>query len=109
MNKENKKEINVLDAILDPSNTDPITIVDDQNVEYTFDQVAIVPHNNEIYAILAPHEKMEGIADDEAVVMRVFEDDNGEGFLESIDDDKLIDIIFDKYYKMYDEGVKNTK
>lgn len=109
MNKENKKEINVLDAILDPSNTDPITIVDDQNVEYTFDQVAIVPHNNEIYAILAPHEKMEGIADDEAVVMRVFEDDNGEGFLESIDDDKLIDIIFDKYYKMYDEGVKNAK
>lgn len=108
MKKENKKnelvEISILDALLDPKNDDTITLTDDENNQFKFDQVAVVPYENEIYALLAPHGHIEGIGEDEAVVMKVYTNDQGEEVLESIVDDKLLDTIFDKYYKMFDEA-----
>lgn len=109
MKKENNKkndlvEISILDALLDPKNDDTITLTDDENNQFEFDQVAVVPHENEIYALLTPHDHIEGIGEDEAVVMKVYTNENGEEVLESIVDDKLLDVIFDKYYKMFDEA-----
>lgn len=105
-NKNNKElvEISILDALLDPENDDTITLTDDENNQFVFDQVAVVPHENNIYALLAPHDHIEGIGEDEAVVMKVFTNENGEELLETIVDDKLLDVIFEKYYKMFDEG-----
>lgn len=104
-NKKNELvEISILEALLDPKNDDTITLTDDENNQFEFDQVAVVPHENEIYALLAPHGHIDGIGEDEAVVMKIYTDENGEEMLESIVDDKLLDIIFEKYYKLFDEG-----
>ena len=68
-----KEERSPIELLLDENNSDNIKLFDDKNNEVEFEQVAIVPIDEKIYAILKPAQKMEGVGDDEALVFGIEE------------------------------------
>lgn len=110
MKKETKQnfneEIDILDVLLDEDNEDPITLYDENSKAYKFDQVAVIPLDNKLYAILKPIDELEGVADDEAIVFAVNETDDGETSLIVEIDEAIAMRVFDEYYKLLDAEQK---
>lgn len=104
---ENKEELeeklDLLDVLFDENNFDPIILADDNGDSYTFEQVAIIPMDNETYVILKPMDKMDGVEDDEAFVFKITKDQSGESRLVMEDNDEIGEKVFEKYYKLLDE------
>ena len=96
-------DISPIEKILDENNEDPIILYDEENREIEFDQVAVIPLNEKIYVILKPITEIEGVADDEALVF-VIEEIEDEDTLVLVDDEQIIDLVFDEYYKLLDEA-----
>ena len=57
---EEIQEVNLLDVLLDEDNDDPITVYDENDKPVRFDQVAIIPFKEKLYAILKPIDEMDG-------------------------------------------------
>ena len=95
-----------IDMLLDENNTENIKLYNVENQEIEFEQIALVPIENKTYAILRPVLEMEGIAEDEALVFVIDEIDD-EDCLVIVEDDKIIDDVFEEYYKLLkEEGVE---
>ncbi len=108
MEKEKDQEaVNILDILLDENNDKPITLYDENDKAVKFDQVAIIPMEEQLYAILKPIDEMEGVADDEAIVFLVEEDEDGDAELVVETDEAKAMKVFDEYYKLLDEAEKN--
>lgn len=109
MKKEEKKEkevienISILDILLDEENDSPVTLYDENDKELRFEQVAIIPLEEKLFAILKPMDEMEGVADDEAIVFLIQEKD-GDAELVIETDEALAMRVFDEYYKLLDEA-----
>lgn len=101
--QELNQEIDILDILLDEDNEDPITLYDEKGKAYKFDQVAIIPMEEKLYAILKPIDEVPGVADDEAIVFAVNEKENGETSLVVETDEPTAIRVFDEYYKLLDE------
>ena len=94
-----------IDMLLDENNTDNIKLYNEDNQEVEFEQIALVPIEEKTYAILKPVANMEGIAEDEALVFVIDEIDD-EDCLVIVEDDSIIDKVFEEYYKMLkEEGI----
>lgn len=98
-----EKEYDLFDILTDENNSDPINLFDENGKEVSFEQVAIVPLNNEIYAVLKPITDMPEIKDDEAIVFKLDKDAEGEIILVIEEDDKVGEKVFEEYYKLLDE------
>ena len=104
MEKEKKQDnVDVLDILLDEENDSPITLFDEHDKGIKFEQVAIIPLDEKLYAILKPIDQMEGVADDEAIVFLVEEED-GDAQLVVETDESAAMRVFDEYYKLLDEA-----
>jgi len=100
-----------IDMLLDENNTENIKLYNEENQEVEFEQIALVPIDQKTYAILKPVADMEGIAEDEALVFVIDEIDD-EDCLVIVEDDAIIDKVFEEYYKMLKEegvDVENTE
>ena len=94
-----------IDMLLDENNTENIKLYNEENQEVEFEQIALVPIENKTYAILKPAQAMEGVADDEAIVFVIDEIDD-EDCLVIVEDDAIVDQVFEEYYKMLkEEGI----
>lgn len=104
---EEDRPFDVLDILLDDDNHDNITLYDDKENPVEFEQVAVIPlgdeENGELYCILKPASKLEGIKDNEAIVFHVIEDEDGVADLEVEMDDKIAEQVFEEFYKLCDE------
>ena len=107
MNKEekikqarNNEELDILDVLLDEDNEDPVTLYDENSKAYKFDQVAIIPMEQKLFAILKPIDEIPGVADDEAIVFLINEKENGETALIVETDEALAMRVFDEYYRL---------
>ena len=96
----NKKPI---DMLLDENNSDPIVFYNEKNEPIRFDQIAVVPLKGETYAILKPLDMSDILAEDEAMVFAIVVED-GEELLSIVDDDDIIDAVFEVYYAMLAEA-----
>ncbi|MBO5102591.1 MAG: DUF1292 domain-containing protein [Clostridia bacterium] len=108
---KNEEIDNPILKLLDPENNDPITLYDENEKPVEFEQIALIPYNEKLYAILKPIEKMDGVADDEAIVFSFEEDDNNEDQLLVVEEsDAIIDEVFAIYNKLLDEqGAEEEK
>jgi len=109
MEKETKateQEIDILDVLLDEDNEEPITLYDENSKPIKFDQVAIIPIEEKLYAILKPIDEIPGVADDEAIVFAINENENGETTLIVETDEPVAIRVFDEYYKLLDANNK---
>ena len=93
-------EYSIVDMLLDPDNESPITLVNENGTEIVFDQIAVIPYKEKLYAILKPATKIDGVGEDEALVFYINID---EDTLEVIYDFDLCDKIFDVYYDLLKE------
>ena len=102
MKEEEKKEVNPIDALFDANNQENIVLYNEKDEPIEFEQIAIIPLESAVYAILKPVEKTEGIADDEAFVFEVVEDEEEGDSVKLVEDEKLIDAVFAEYNKLLD-------
>ena len=91
--------INPIDALYDEDNNDAIILFNEKGEEIAFEQIAIIPQGDKVYAILKPIQPLEGVGEDEGLVFFINDD---EGILELITDEKIIDDVF----AVYDELVE---
>lgn len=99
---EKKEEFKV--DLLPEENGDIITLYDEKENEIPFYQIACVEHNDEFYAMLQPATEVEGIDDDEVIVLKMLEAKSEEDDLfEPVTDEDLLD----KIYQAYIEAAEN--
>ncbi len=104
--KKEEKELNMenaIDALFDENNTENIKLYNEKDEEVEFEQIALIPLDDIVYVILKPAMKIEGIADDEAFVFEIVEDEENGELLRLVEDDKIIDAVFEDYNKLLDE------
>lgn len=96
---------NPMDSLFDENDNDNIVLYNEQNESVELEQIAVIPLNEKVYAILRPVAEIPGVADDEALVFCVDEVD-GEEALAIVEDDDIIDAVFEEYYDMLrEEGI----
>ena len=92
-----------VDMLLDKDDDDDIVLFNEAGDKVQFEQIAVVPIEETIYAILKPTTEMEDVKEDEAIVFKIVETDDDE-WLEIEEDDATIDKVFEIYYKMLKEA-----
>ena len=109
MTVDNEREelvtVDLLDVLLDPDNREPLTFLDENGKVLTFEQVAVIPHDDkdgerQLFTVLKPLDKIEGVADDEAIVFRVSVDDDGNTSIKPEEDDEIAIAVYDEYIKL---------
>ena len=68
------KDENPIERLLDVDDNEPITLYDEKDHGVKFEQIALIPYEEKLYAMLKPIDKMDGVEEDEAVIF-VFEED----------------------------------
>ena len=92
-----------IEMILDENNDENIVLYNEEGEAVEFEQIALIPLNGTDFVILHPVECM---ADDEALVFAIEEVD-GEDALVLVEDDDVVDAVFEEYYDMLRaEGVE---
>lgn len=94
---------NELDKIFDEENDEPVYLYDENDNKVAFDQVAVIPLNDDVFVILKPIEPMDDVGEDEALVFEICEDDEGEEFIQLVVDEDVVDEVFAEYYKLLEE------
>lgn len=105
------RQVDLLDRILDPNDNDPIVLLDEYGREMRFENVAAIPHvkngKKELYVLLKPLDKIQGIKDDEVVVFITDTDDNGNTVVRVEEDVDDAIAVYDEYIKLLKaHGVK---
>ena len=105
MSKQKPVKNDVLDVLLDAENKDPIVLTDEKGKSFAFEQIAVIPYNQRIYAVLHPIDRIEGVEDDEAVVFYV-DDSKDDPVLVVETDEPTALAVFGKYYDLLEKGFK---
>ena len=114
-NEQNKKELDTMpndEEILRPDEEpaedeipDVVELTDEDGNTTRFEYITTIDQDGELYIALMPIEDEEN-ADDEngyVVFMKIEQDEQGEDYYVSIDDDQLVDVLFEKLTKLLDE------
>ena len=87
-------------------NPDIVTVVDENGVQHVFEELdRIETDEGRFIALLPVYEEAEEILDDdgELIILSVIEDEDGETYLEPIEDDKL----FNKIGELFEERLED--
>ena len=100
-----EKELSPIDKLFDDNNTDPIVLYNEKGEEVSFEQIALIPLEERIFAILKPIEKTEGVGEDEALVFEILEGETEEDeeYLSLVSDMEVVDNVFKVYDQLIDE------
>ncbi len=102
-NVPQEEPVNIIDVLMDENNKDPIVLMDANGRRLSFEQIAVIPHNDKLYCVLKPIDKIENVQDDEAIVFYVDETQGEEPVLMVETDEKVAMDVFDEYYDLLDE------
>ena len=98
-----EEKIDILDTLLDEKNNDPIILENERGEKIVFEQIAVIPKVEDLYCILKPVEPIDGLEEDEALVFKILENEEGEASLTLETDEDVIDEVFNVYYDLLDE------
>ena len=84
---------------------DIITLRSANGEDIDFIEIAGIAHEGKFYLILQPVELLDGMDDDEAFVFEVKTKEDGGSEMEIVVDEEVIDAVFAKYGKLYEEAV----
>lgn len=93
-----ENNINNQDMELDQENV--VVLVDDAGNEVTFEHLMSLEHGGKVYICLAPVEPMEDVEEDELVIMRIEQDAEGNDYYSTIDSEKELNEVFEKYLEI---------
>lgn len=94
------KPDSLVSILLDENNEEPIVLTSDTGRTIKYDQVAVIPMEGKLYAILKPLDRIKGISDDQAILFYV--DENNDR-LEIVQDMSVLE----KVYKIYMNLLEN--
>ncbi|HZX47412.1 MAG TPA: DUF1292 domain-containing protein [Clostridia bacterium] len=77
---------------------DIVVLYDEENNECRFEVLAVLDVDDGRYAILMPEDGNE--EEEEAYVLRIEQDENGEDILVGIDDDEELDTVVEAYEEL---------
>ena len=77
-----------------------VELVDDDGNEVKFEHLMTLEHKGGVYICLAPAEPMEDVEEDELVIMRIEQDDEGNDFYTTIDSEEELNEVFEKYLEI---------
>ena len=100
------EQFDKVENINDEYGPDIVSVVDEDGVEHTFEELdRIETDEGRFVALLPVYDEAEEILDSngELIILAVTEDDDGELYLEPIEDDKL----FDKIGKLFEERLSD--
>lgn len=97
-----EKEMGEIEKLLDEENSDNIVLVGEDGKEVEFIQIALIPIDEKVYAILQPVELFDDMEDDEAFVFSV-EDIDGEDAIVLVSDEDVVSQVFSQYYELLDQ------
>ena len=80
-----------------------VTLINENGDEINFIEIAGIAIDDNFYVILQPEEPMDGIGEDEALVFKVTENEDGEDEFDIEVDEKTIDAVFEEYYRLLEE------
>ena len=92
---------NIIDSILDENCLDPIFLEDEKGNKYEYEQEALIPYDDKLYAILVDMEMIKQEKFDEAG--EVFLIDEKKGTLTLVDDVNIIGEVFNVYDQLMEE------
>ena len=85
---------------LDMERENIVELVDEDGNEVRFEHLMTLEHNGGVYICLAPVDPMEDVEEDELVIMRIEEDEDGNDVYATIEDDAELDAVFEKYLEI---------
>ena len=91
-----ENERSLAEKLLDPECDDDITLYDEDDNEIVFGQVAVIPMDGSLYAILTPVTPVEGVEEGAGIVF-VLEEIDDEEALSVVSDEATVDRVFDEY------------
>jgi uncharacterized protein YrzB (UPF0473 family) len=80
-----------------------IVLTDEEGHEHNFELIDTVEVEGKVYAVLVPVSEEEDYGEDEAVIFRIEEDEDGESIFVEIEDDDEWDNVRDVWENMADE------
>lgn len=92
---------NPLEMILDEDCDENIVLFDEDGESTEFEQIAVIPLDDQLYCILRPID-MPDLEEDEAFVFAISSDDE-EGSLDLVEDDDIVEEVFQLYYTLLDD------
>lgn len=79
-----------------------VELVDEQDNVIRFDLVMTFDYEGKRYAALLPVDKVDGIGEDEVVLLEVVKDKSGENYV-TIENPVLLDEVFNEFIELFDE------
>lgn len=79
-----------------------VTLLDEDGKEVEFDHLMTFEHEGRHYLALLPLDEVEGVGDDEIVLLEVKEGDEEDLYV-PIEDETLLDAVFETFQKLFDE------
>lgn len=98
-----------IEALFDENDKSVITLYNERNEPVEFEQIAVIPLDESVYAILQPVIMPEGANPDEALVFVLEEVADEEVIINLVKDDDTIDAVFDEYYRLIKEQEGENK
>lgn len=92
---------NVIDQILDTEYDGAVTLYDGNGKAVEYEQIAVIPYDKRVYAILVQKEIFDKGELDEAG--EVFELDGERGEIKPIEDVNIISNVFEIYDRLFEE------
>ena len=83
--------------------SDLIDLVDDNGRHLKFFHVGSTEYLNKWYAFFMPAEEIEGLDEEEVVIFEVSKDDKGDEVLLPVEDEALLDEVYEEFVKMMEE------
>ena len=80
-----------------------VTLVDENGHEVQFDHLMTFDHEKKRYIALMPMEEVEGIGEDEVLIMQIKKDDNGEDTYVPVENPVLLEEVFDTFLELREE------
>lgn len=94
------------DPTADEFANDTIIPLEFDGVTHDFELLSVEDYNDEQFAVLCPVESFEGFSDDEVLIFKLIpaEDENADDQLEIVEDDDVIQAVFDIFSENYYGG-----
>ncbi len=79
-----------------------VTLLDENGKEVQFDLVMTFDYEGKRYAALLPMDDVDGVADDEVVLLEIVKEGGDETY-QAIENPVLLDEVFNEFIELFDE------
>ena len=100
MNEMDRYFDELLDKIYDEENSDVLVLKNANGEDIAFEQVALIPQGEQVYLIVKPVQPLEGLGEDEGLVLLINE---GLKRFDLVTEEDIIDKVFDVYDQLIEE------